>query len=426
MLGLNYLHRDYAGLLRVLDGCQVAPILFLWSQLLALRLLGPSELALRLGPLLTGIAALFLFWRLTRVTVKPLPGLLAVGLLAVARWPVSMSTNAKPYSFDLFMALLLLVPAAEWLRRPDRLVWPALLTLAVPIALLGSYPAVFVAGAVSLALLPTAWRCRWAGRTLFVAYNLLMAGAFLAAYWVVGRAQEDPVSGAVRNFMLQYWSCGFPPAAPLPFLSWFALINTGRMMAYPVGDSNGASVVTFLLFVLGTWSWWKSGRRALLVLTLTPFALNFLAAVLQRYPYGGCCRLSQHLAPSICILAGVGLANLLDNFVRRDGLRLRWTAVLCCLLGLCAVGGMACDFAWPYHDGVAWWARHTEESVRRSAAGGPDCRGARQGRRPGRGAAVVSGDGEEVRPLGWRHRLGGAGRRSRAHLGCELVGAGPG
>jgi hypothetical protein len=48
---------------------------------------------------------------------------------AVSRWPVTMSAFAKPYSFDLLMALLLLVPAVEWLRRPERIGWLALLAL---------------------------------------------------------------------------------------------------------------------------------------------------------------------------------------------------------------------------------------------------------------------------------------------------------
>src|SRR5207237_350733 len=83
---------------------------------------------------------------------------LGVGFLAVARWPVTMGAVVKPYSFDLFFALVLILPAVHWLRRPERTGWLALLAALVPIALMGSYPAVFVAGAVSVALLPTVWQ----------------------------------------------------------------------------------------------------------------------------------------------------------------------------------------------------------------------------------------------------------------------------
>jgi hypothetical protein len=356
---INFLHRDWIGLTRKLEYLQVAPALFLWLELAAVRLLGTSELVVRLVPLLAGLLSLGLFWRLARRTLTPLAAVLAVGLLAVARWPVSMSTFAKPYSFDLLMALLLLVPAVEWLRRPDQLRWLLVLAVVMPFALLGSYPAVFVAGAVSVVLLPAAWRSGWAGRALYVTMNLLAAAGFLCSYWVVGREQLDPVAGTVNTYLQEYWADAFPPHSPWPLAKWLVLIHTGRMMAYPVGDANGGSAVTFLLFLAGAWSWWRSGRRALLALALVPFGLNLIAAVLHRYPYGGCCRLSQHLAPAVCLLSGAGLEILVERLARTELARRRWVAALFSLLVLCGVGGMVCDVARPYHDTAALWQRET-------------------------------------------------------------------
>jgi hypothetical protein len=360
---VNFLDRGYLGLTRELTHLQVAPALFLWSELTAFRLLGASELALRLVPLLAGLLSLGLFWRLARSTLTPPAAVLAVGLLAVARWPVSTSTLTKPYSFDLLMALLLLVPAVEWLRRPDRLRWLILLASAAPVALLGSYPAVFVAGAVSLALLPAAWRSGRGARGLFVAYNLLLAAAFLGSYWFVARQQLDPVAGRVSDYLQTYWADAFPPASPWPLAKWLALIHTGRMMAYPAGDANGGSAATFLLFAVGARAWWKSGRRTLLVLALTPFVLNMVAAAMHRYPYGGCCRLSQHLAPAVCLLAGTGAAALLERLAPSAAARLRWAGILCGLLALCGVIGLVCDVVRPYHDGDALWMRQTARQV---------------------------------------------------------------
>ena len=47
----------------------------------------------------------------------------------------------------------------------------------------------------------------------------------------------------------------------------------------------------------------------LLLLLLTPFVLTFLAALAGKYPYGGSARIAQHLAPSLCLLAGTGAAS---------------------------------------------------------------------------------------------------------------------
>src|SRR5262249_27163941 len=142
-LCVNFLGRDYLGLTRMLEGNQVAPLFFLWGELTAYRLLGPSELAMRLLPLLAGLASLGVFWHLARSTVGPRAAVLAVGLLAVARWPVTMCAVVKPYSCDLLVSLTLLVGAVHHLRRPNEVRWLALLTLLVPVALLCSYPSVF-------------------------------------------------------------------------------------------------------------------------------------------------------------------------------------------------------------------------------------------------------------------------------------------
>src|SRR5262249_60883643 len=40
---VNFLDRDYLGLTKMLDGCQVAPIPFLWGEATAYRLLGSTE-----------------------------------------------------------------------------------------------------------------------------------------------------------------------------------------------------------------------------------------------------------------------------------------------------------------------------------------------------------------------------------------------
>ena len=405
----NLLHRDFAGLTHGLEYAQVAPILFLWGELATVRLLGFSEHAMRLLPLLAGLASLALFWRLARSTVPPLAAVIAVGLLAAARWPISMGTFVKPYSGDLLMALVLLVLAVEWLRRPQQLRWLVVLALAAPVALAASYPAVFVAGAVSLALLPTAWRSGWAGRGLFVAYNLLVAATFLGTYWLVVRTQLDPGNGSVSQYLQTYWADAFPPASPWPLLKWLALVHTGQMMAYPVGGSDGLSTVTFLLFTFGVWTWWKGGRRSLLVLWLAPFALNLLAAVLHRYPYGASCRLCQHLAPAVCLLAGTGIAALVERFVQSEA-------------HPAAVGGLA--------ERRAGDMRRRRHGLRRdlpvprsgnTLAGGhawqnPRFRAARRRgrRRPGsvRRAAdvpVVSGVAESGHPLAGANRLGPAG-----------------
>src|SRR5262249_548935 len=76
---------------------------------------------------------------------------------------------------------------------------------------------------------------------------------------------------------------------------------------------DGGSILTLLSCLAGIYLLTRTARREALLLLLAPFLLNFIAAVLGKYPYGGSARVAQHLAPSICLLAGAGLESALGR-----------------------------------------------------------------------------------------------------------------
>lgn len=338
---LNVFDRGYGELIQPLRFDQVAPLLFLWSEALAYRLLGSAEWALRLLPFLAGLGSLALFWRLAGSALSFRAALLAMGIMAMAYYPVRHSCEAKPYAFDLLMALALLLTAVRWLREPRRLRWLMLLTLLAPVALGLSYPAVLIAGAVSIVLLPTVWRQPgWAVKLTFLVYNLLIGVSFLGYYWLAGLGQHASMDK-------DYWLASFPPAQPIALLRWLCQVHTGNMFAYPVGGHQGGSTLTALFCLLGVWHLWRARRGEFLALATLPFILTLLAAALHRYPYGGSARVAQHLAPAICLLAGTGLAALIDRIPSRSSQRC-CTFVACCCLALLGVGGLVRDLLKPY------------------------------------------------------------------------------
>ncbi|HTU21014.1 MAG TPA: hypothetical protein VMG10_23380, partial [Gemmataceae bacterium] len=320
---------------------------------------------------LAGMASLFLFWRLARLTLPPLARTIAVGFLAVAIWPVSMGAFTKPYTFDLFMSLLLLLPAVRWLQQPQQIRWLILLSLATPLALFSSYPVVFVAGAVSLALLATAWRQGWKARLLWGVYNVVLLASFVGHFAIAGQSQlHSPDKGATTEQGMQdFWAEGFPPAKPLALVKWLVFAHTGQMMAFPIGSQDGGSAVTTLLCLVGAWHFWTSQRRALLVLCLAPFGLGLLAAVLHRYPYGASCRLSQYLAPAVCLSAGMGAAVLLER-LRSATVRRRWIIGVCTVLVFIGVCGMVRDLLHPYRTVEALWTRQVMQALADQARSG--------------------------------------------------------
>jgi hypothetical protein len=341
-LALNFLDRDYLGLTRPLRCVQVAPLLFLWGELTVYRLLGGGELALRLLPFLAGLATLPLFWQLARLALPARGRYLAFGLFAVSYFPIRHSCEIKPYSVDLLVSLVLLIVALTWQRQPRRLRWLVLLAGLAPLALAASYPAVFIAAAIGLVLLPTAWRQGGKARILFTVYLVLTAVGFLGPYLVAGIGQFESTGGTHNA----YWAEWFPPAQPLALLWWLLKAHTGNMMAYPIGGPNGASTATFLVCLAGIGRLGWSRRRPLLALLLVPFALTLAAAALHRYPYGGSARIVQYLAPAICLLAGTGVVAVLRQL--RPAARRRFIVAVFALLTAGGVAGIAHDLYKPY------------------------------------------------------------------------------
>lgn len=342
-LGLNLMDRTFLGMLQPLNYTQVAPILFLLAEWLMQHFLGTSEYALRLLPLLAGLAAVALFYRWSRLLLAPLPATIALGFYALGYYTVRHSVEIKPYAFDQLAALAFFLPASMWLLRPEksRPLWT--LALLTPFALAGSYPAVFVAGGIALALLPALYRR--ASMNAWLAYGLfaaLLLGTFLAIFYTVGGGQYDQTS----TFMREYWKESFPPHNPLSALVWLIDVHAGNMFAYPVGGNHGGSAATLLLAIAGLIVFIRSRRGPLLILLLAPFALTFIAAALQRYPYGGSARVAQHLAPAICVLAGQGCFWLITTFARQwDRQALAALVAVLLIIGLI---GLIRDIAKPY------------------------------------------------------------------------------
>jgi hypothetical protein len=366
MLGINFPRLDYLQLTQRLENCQIAPLLFLWGERAAYSWFGPGELAMRLLPFLAGVGALILFWHLTGIMLHATARVFAVGFLAVAIWPVSMCSLLKPYSFDLLMALVLLLPAVHWLYAPVQTRWLIWLTFLTPIALLGSYPAVLVAGGIALVLLPKVWRQGWPARCWFAAFGIALLASFALALWIGGNHLKTPIGTVdTREGMNVYWAEHFPPHTLWAFLKWFVLLTTGQMAAYPVGGSNGASIVTVLCCVAGA-IWWARRREwSWLVVCTLPLVLNLVAAVLHRFPYGASGRLSQHLAPGICLLAGLGLAAFLDAVERVSARPGRGTMVVVGLFALLGLGGIVRDVVHPYREDGCLWMRRTMNQLRR-------------------------------------------------------------
>jgi len=314
-LGYNLIDRGYLDLMEPLSYHQVAPLFFLWTQLTVVKLLGFSEYTLRLVPFICSLGSLILFRYVAGMVWRGVPLLASVAVFSVAYPNIRYAGEAKPYGVDVLVTLVLLALVLNFCKKPTNFRWLWTLTAFVPIALGMSYPSVFVAGGVSLAVAYTLWRSRaWRGVLPWIAYNTSLVAGFFGFFLLTIRSQNSNES----DFMGEFWNFAFPPLhSLLEFLSWIFSIHAGEMLAYPVGDSRGGSTAALLLLVLGAVGLIRSRRYELGLLFLIPLGLNFVAAVMHRYPYGGHARIMVYLSAVFCLLIGGGTAVVVGWLRRR-------------------------------------------------------------------------------------------------------------
>ncbi|HUB26842.1 MAG TPA: hypothetical protein VL992_15560 [Tepidisphaeraceae bacterium] len=257
-----------------------------------------SEWSVRLLPLLCSLAAIGLFAHLAWRLLQPAAAVWAVALLAFSDPLIFQAGDAKPYSGDVLVAVLIVWVALAF--RPNAAVWKRLaLASAVTAASVWiSYTAVFVLAAVGLSVFEKLNKNRWRALIKLVACVLPAIASLAVVYFLSIRRQRDP------NLDL-FWLHLFPdwrkPLSVAPFISsgtW----ELFRYAFYPIGP------IMLIAFGLGIVALWREGNQRLLILLLSPLAIDLAAACTYQYPFGGT-RLLLYLIPFVCLLCGIGAAS---------------------------------------------------------------------------------------------------------------------
>jgi hypothetical protein len=320
MLTNNILGRGFGGLFQQLDNNQGAPIGFLLLQKFLTLILGTSEYALRLLPLLAGLVSLTLMFLLMRKVAKPIAGLIALALFAVSPPLVYYASEVKQYSSDVAIALgltLLYLFASQGLLR-RRSAPPRndgneeftnkdaiLLAFAGALAMWFSHPAVFVVAALGLALFIPALRARDKKQILLL---LSVGGAWILSLVILYLVNLRQLS--THQFFLDYWAVGFMPRDASAF-AWFAASLDG-----PFRDLLGLQtsyVVTAILFLIGLIALTRR-NPSLGIFLLSTLFFSLLASFLTLYPFAG--RMILFLAPFLVLSLAEGTEAVAGLFSR--------------------------------------------------------------------------------------------------------------
>ena len=236
-LARNFCEKGLTAFLSPLDHDQYAPPLFCMAERLCMQYFGQQEQALRLFPLLCGLASLVLFYHIARrLITEPWVLLMAAWIFSFSDILIRYATEGKQYGCDLAVALGLV---AWGLAQAERRFQPWLFGVAGVVAVWLSMPSVFVLFGAGLFFF----------RKSAVEKNtramLQVAGA--AAVWLV-------------SFMLNYW------LILRPSLGVQALVEYHKTWFFPLFPGSWAQVKQARDLLL-TFPYYTAGHTVLALAT---------------------------------------------------------------------------------------------------------------------------------------------------------------
>jgi len=265
MLSLGIIHRPLgAVLLSPLPYGQITPPGFLLAQWISVSTLGTSGRVLRLAPLLASLASLPLFAQLARRVLRDDTLVVAaIWLFACNRALVTYAAQAKPYAWDVTIAIALMLAID---CRP--LVSGALGAVLVWC----SYPAVIVLAALAIVQ-----------RRLSVTIVWVLSA--VPAIWVA----EHRLMPSDREYLHRFWADGFARTRSWPLTQPAHVLDS--LLRVPPG------VVWLIAILVGAWC---IRRRWVLM----PAIIAMGAAAAGLYPLSD--RLALYLLPSVLLAIAAG------------------------------------------------------------------------------------------------------------------------
>jgi len=276
MLALNIVNRDFAGMFKPLDYDQGSPIGFLLVEKIFSAILGKSEFALRLFPLIVGLISLWLFYLLLKQITSGFGLLTALALFAFNPRLIYYSSEVKQYILDMAVTISLLLLAAPVFGTSPRKKDSIWLAIGGLIALWFSHPATFVLAGIGFALLIIYLRKHDTSNLGFViGMGLLWVLEIILLYMLI-------LKDLSRNaYMREYWQGAFLPMPPWSDPGWFV-----RNLNENIGIQFGipyAVLFVFLVILIG-WVVLFYRNQSYAIALASIIFVTLIASALGLYP----------------------------------------------------------------------------------------------------------------------------------------------
>lgn len=333
-LARNIYYRNYAQLALPLSFEQYAPPVFLWILKFCTSIFGYGEMAFRIYPLLTGIAALVMLYKVLQEFVPHKTAWYPLSLMAYSYIMVRYSSELKQYMPDAFITLGLLWLALKVdINRYKPGVFTLLWLVVGSLAIWASMPAVFILPGIGLYYLLLAFKGK--------KYEYIAGISFAGLCWVAQFAyyyttvlQHQVNSQYLQEFHKPFFLFAIPKNLE-------DLQHNIEVLNGVLGEVTGFTALSLgfniLLICVGLIVFAaRDILRSLLV--LVPLALVILAAALNKYSLIP--RVAIFTMPLMLIAIGKGF----DVLLRARYTAIKFTAVLIAVF--CAVKQNSIAMLW--------------------------------------------------------------------------------
>jgi len=272
--------------------------------------LGRSEVVLRLPSLVGGTVALWLAFAWLRRNLGAVPALAGLGFMAFSPAAVSASTEVRQYGLLLcFVCGSLYATERAFSERSIR--WAIIQGLFQLCALLTHYTAIVAILSLNLYVLLRFFADGLPRRILVTmgVSQIVLAVVLACLYFGHVRGYIPFGPGASMDYLRNYYYAA-ARETPLGFV-WRALSGT---FSYAAGERRLALLLmaAFLAGLAALLAGRVQSGKSLMLLLLAPFAVGFVAAAFQVFPFAG----SRHQTYLLPFLAA-GIAAALTCLHRR-------------------------------------------------------------------------------------------------------------
>jgi len=298
-LALNIINKPYKDLLLPLDYKQVAPIGFLLVEKLFVNIFGANEYALRLFPLLSIIASVFLYAKLSReLIVGRLLALTALAMFAINIRSIYYASEIKQYSTEVFMCIAILLSILN--LSPDNKKSIIVAAIVGLISIWFSSAAVIVLFVSGIYLI---FRHVFLDRKFHVLLPIFCWTVSFAVYYI-GFIHHHPHT----EYMQSFWASSFFPLGG-NIEAIYDFVHHAVLAIYAFHLRMGhAWIVPAGITILGVIFLVIERRHKELYFLLMPISVHLVLSSLRLYPFAD--RLVLYLMPLTILLYVWGLHYL--------------------------------------------------------------------------------------------------------------------